>query len=271
MPELPEVEETRRRLRTALEGVRIDRVLMRRPDLRYPLADDFVHRIQGQTVRAVRRRAKYLAAELSSGDLLLAHLGMSGSFRVEAASPEIFLPHDHIVFELASGSTVVFNDPRRFGSMRIVDRDRVSDDPVLSALGPEPLARRFDANALLSALGRRQTSLKAALSDQRVVAGLGNIYVCEALHRARLSPRRKASTLMTRSGAPRPEAYALVQAIKDVLTDAIARTQRSYRGSDRFRVYDREGLRCLRRGCRGIVRRIVQSGRSTFFCAVCQR
>jgi formamidopyrimidine-DNA glycosylase len=253
-----------------MQGVRIDGVLMRRPDLRFPLAEDFVHRIQGQTVRTVRRRAKYLAAELSSGDLLLAHLGMSGSFRVEPGSPTILLPHDHVVFELASGSTVIFNDPRRFGSMRIVDRARVSDDPVLSALGPEPLARGFDGIALAKALGRRKTSLKAALSDQRVVAGLGNIYVCEALHRARLSPRRKASTLMTRSGTPRPEAYALVQAIKDVLNDAIARTRRSYRSSDRFRVYDREGLRCLRRGCRGIIKRIVQGGRSTFFCPVCQ-
>ena len=252
-----------------MQGVRIDRVLMRRPDLRYPLPDDFVHRLQGQTVRAVRRRAKYLAAELSSGDLLLAHLGMSGSFRVEP-SPVLFLPHDHVVFEMASGSTVVFNDPRRFGSMRIVDRTRVLDDPVLSALGPEPLARRFDGRALALALGRRTTSLKAALSDQRVVAGLGNIYVCEALHRARLSPRRKASTLMMRSGEPRPQAYALVQAIKDVLADAIARSHRAG-SSDRFRVYDREGLRCLRRGCRGVIRRIVQGGRSTFFCPVCQR
>jgi formamidopyrimidine-DNA glycosylase len=254
-----------------MEGVRIDRVLMRRPDLRYPLADDFVHRIQGQTVRAVRRRAKYLAAELLTGDILLAHLGMSGSFRVEPDSPIVFLPHDHVVFELASGSTVVFNDPRRFGSMRIVDRARVLDDPVLSALGPEPLARGFDGKALSGALGRRKTSLKAALSDQRVVAGLGNIYVCEALHRARLSPRRKASTLTTPSGARKPEADVLVQAIKDALTDAIARTQRSYRQPDRFRVYDREGLRCVRRGCRGVIRRIVQGGRSTFFCPVCQK
>ena len=171
---------------------------------------------------------------------------------------------------MASGSTVVFNDPRRFGSMRIVDRTRVSDDPVLSALGPEPLTRRFDGRALALALGRRTTSLKAALSDQRVVAGLGNIYVCEALHRARLSPRRKASTLMTRSGEPRPQASALAQAIKDVLADAIARSHRAG-SSDRFRVYDREGLRCLRRGCRGVIRRIVQGGRSTFFCPVCQR
>jgi formamidopyrimidine-DNA glycosylase len=254
-----------------MQGVRIDRVLTRRPDLRYPLAEDFVHRIQGQTVRAVRRRAKYLSAELSSGDLLVAHLGMSGWFRVEPCPPTAFLPHDHVVFELASGSTVVFNDPRRFGSMRIVDRTRVSDDPVLSALGPEPLARGFDGTALVKSLGRRKTSLKAALSDQRVVAGLGNIYVCEALHRARLSPRRKASTLVTHSGTPRPEAYALVRAIKDVLNDAIGRTQRSYRGSDRFRVYDRESLRCVRRGCRGVIRRIVQGGRSTFFCPVCQR
>lgn len=269
MPELPEVEETRRRLLSAMKGVRIDRVLMRRPDLRYPLPVDFVRRIQGQTVHAVRRRAKYLAAELSSGDILVAHLGMSGSFRVEAA-PVRLLPHDHVVFEMASGSTVVFNDPRRFGSMRIINGAHVAEDPVLTALGPEPLGRRFDGRALAQRIGRRTTSLKAALSDQRLVAGLGNIYVCEALHRARLSPRRRASTLMTASGAPRPQAYALAQAIKDVVAAAIARRPGAD-GSDRFRVYDREGRRCLRRGCRGVIRRIVQAGRSTFFCPVCQR
>jgi formamidopyrimidine-DNA glycosylase len=252
-----------------MQGVRIDRVVMRRPDLRYPLSDDFVRRLQGQTVRAIRRRAKYLAAELSSGDLLLTHLGMSGSFRVER-TPVRLLPHDHVVFEMASGATVVFNDPRRFGSMRIVDRGHVSEDPVLTALGPEPLRGRFDGGALAEALGRRTTSLKMVLSDQRVVAGLGNIYVCEALHRARLSPRRSASTLMTTSGAPRPQAYVLAQAIKDVLAEAIARRYRTD-GSDRFRVYDREGRRCLRRGCHGVIRRIVQAGRSTFFCPVCQR
>jgi formamidopyrimidine-DNA glycosylase len=270
VPELPEVEETRRRLRTAMQGVRIDRVLMRRPDLRYPLPEDFASRIQGQTVRAVRRRAKYLAAELASGDLLLAHLGMSGSFRVER-DPVVYLTHDHVVFELASGSTVVFNDPRRFGSMRIIDRAHVSEDPALTALGPEPLGRRFDAAELVRALGRRKTPLKIALSDQGVVAGLGNIYVCEALHRARLSPRRRASTLMSSSGKPHPRAVALVRAIKTVLTEAIARSRRDYRRSDRFRVYDREGLRCPRQGCRGVIRRIVQGGRSTFYCPVCQK
>jgi formamidopyrimidine-DNA glycosylase len=268
VPELPEVEQTRRQLQSAMRGVRIDRVLMRRPDLRYPLPDDFVRRVEGQTVQRVRRRAKYLAAELSSGDLLLAHLGMSGSFRVEPSPVRLFA-HDHIIFEMASGSTVVFNDPRRFGSMRIVDRASVSEDPVLTRLGPEPLDRRFDGRALAQALRRRTTSLKSALSDQRVVAGLGNIYVCEALHRARLSPRRRASTLVTRAGEPRPPAHALAAAIKDVLNEAMGR--RSVDDSGRFRVYDREGRRCLRRGCPGVIRRIVQAGRSTFFCPVCQR
>lgn len=251
-----------------MEGARIERVLARRPDLRYPLPADFVARLEGRTVRAVARRAKYLLAELSSGDTLLMHLGMSGSFRVRGE--EALGTHDHIVFEMSSGSSVVFNDPRRFGFMKVLASEAISGDAALSGLGPEPLSTGFNAAVLARALRNRTTSLKAALSDQRVVAGLGNIYVCEALHRARLSPKRRASTLVTRSGAPRPELYALVKAIRSVLEEAIARSHR-LEGEDRFRVYDREGRRCPRRGCPGVIRRIVQTGRSTFFCPVCQR
>ncbi len=247
-----------------MEGARFERVLARRPNLRYPLPADFAARLEGQTVRALRRRAKYLLAELSSGALLLMHLGMSGSFRVRRDDP--LTTHDHVVFEMSSGSAVVFNDPRRFGFMKILD----GGDAVLGALGPEPLDRGFNVRVLAQALGNRKTSLKVALSDQRVVAGLGNIYVCEALHRARLSPKRRASTLLTRSGAPRPEVHALVEAIRVVLKDAIANSHR-VDGEDRFRVYGREGRRCPRRGCGGVIRRIVQAGRSTFFCPVCQR
>jgi formamidopyrimidine-DNA glycosylase len=274
VPELPEVEYTRRQLSRAMRGRRVDRVLARRPDLRYPLGSDFVARLEGQTVREVRRRAKYLLVDLSSGDTLVIHLGMSGSFRTtrrpgppEGGGHE---RHDHVVFEMSSGVAVVFNDPRRFGFMRLVAAGAVDSDRSVGTLGPEPLARAFTSDVLAAALRRRKTSLKAALSDQRLVAGLGNIYIVEALHRARLSPKRRASTLVTTSGVPRPQVGALVDAIKDVLRDAIANAHRPY-GEDRFRVYDKEGRPCPRRGCRGVIRRIVQSGRSTFFCPVCQR
>jgi formamidopyrimidine-DNA glycosylase len=276
VPELPEVEYARRQLRPVMEGARIERVLARRRDLRYPLPDDFSARLQGQLVRAVRRRAKYLLVELDSGDVLIMHLGMSGSFRVlrrkrrqlaHALRDDALVTHDHVMFEMSSGAAVVFNDPRRFGFMRLVAGADLEGDPALAALGPEPLGRGFTAGALAQALMKRTTTLKAALSDQRVVAGLGNIYVVEALHRAGLSPKRRASTLVTRSGSPRPEAEALVQAIVGVLNDAIANNHRT----DRFRVYDRQGDRCPRRGCPGVIKRIEQGGRSTYFCPVCQR
>ena len=255
-----------------MEGARFERVLARRPDLRYPLPADFASQIEGRTVRGITRRAKYLLVELSSGALLLMHLGMSGSFRVirEGRAASELATHDHVVFEMSSGAVIIFNDPRRFGFMKLLRPGDVPATPTLRALGPEPLNRGFSASVLAQALMRKKTSLKAALSDQRVVSGLGNIYVCEALHRARLSPKRRASTLVTRSGAPRPEVGGLVEAIRAVLKDAIASNRRAYNG-DRFRVYDREGRRCLRRSCPGVIKRIVQAGRSTFFCPVCQR
>ncbi len=264
-----------------MEGARFERVLARRPDLRYPLPADFGARLEGQTVRALTRRAKYLLVELSSGHVLVMHLGMSGSFRVLGRRGEegrdvdrdvdpLLGPHDHVVFEMSSGARVIFNDPRRFGFMHLLGAADVSGAPMLRRLGPEPLDRTFSARVLSQALGRKRTSLKAALSDQRVVSGLGNIYVCEALHRARLSPKRRSSTLVARSGAPRRELLTLVDAIRAVLKDAIANSHRPS-GEDRFRVYDHEGQRCPRRGCRGVIKRIVQTGRSTFFCPVCQR
>jgi formamidopyrimidine-DNA glycosylase len=282
MPELPEVEYTRRQLSRAMRGRRIERVHARRPALRYPLGADFVERLEGQTVRDVRRRAKYLMVDLASGDTLLIHLGMSGSFRTvrggsRPGPPEggpyeahDYETHDHVVFEMSSGTTVVFNDPRRFGFMRLVSPGAIGADRSVGKLGPEPLGRSFTADVLAAALRHRKTSLKAALLDQRLVAGLGNIYVVEALHRARLSPKRRASTLVTRAGTPRPQVHALVVAIADVLREAIAHAHRLY-GEDRFRVYDKEGRRCPRRGCPGTIKRIVQGGRSTFFCPVCQR
>jgi len=254
-----------------MEGDRITRAETRRPDMRYPFPPDFAARLAGQTVHAVQRRAKYLLLELSSGELVLMHLGMSGSFRVLAHGEELD-KHDHVVFEMASGRRVAFNDPRRFGFVKLLPADTgVSGEATFGALGPEPLSRAFTADGLAASLRNRKSSLKAALLDQRVVAGLGNIYVVEALHRARLSPKRRASTLVTRSGQPRRELHALVAAIREVLKDAIANTHRPYGEDDRFRVYDHEGGRCPRRGCSGIIKRIVQAGRSTFFCPVCQR
>ncbi len=275
MPELPEVEAVRRVLQPVMEGARFDEVLTHRPDLRTAFPSDFAARLEGRRVRSLQRRGKYLLADLSSGEILVMHLGMSGSFRLDAKgddAPHVYdsardasVRHDHVVFRMSSGFTVIFNDPRRFGFMDLVSRDAMRDRTGLGSLGPEPLSEEFDAVALAAACRGKKTSLKAALSDQRVVAGLGNIYVCEALHRARLSPRRRASTIATRAGSPRDAAVRLTAAIKKVLRDAIARDDAP------FRVYDREGERCPTRGCSGVIRRITQSGRSTFFCPVCQK
>jgi formamidopyrimidine-DNA glycosylase len=293
MPELPEVETVRRGLEPVMQGARFASVEARRPDLRWPLPPDFAARLQGQTVTGLGRRAKYLLLDLSSGEVLLMHLGMSGSFRVSHdggtekpgnyhRAPPQHSAHDHVVFHMSNGAAIAFNDPRRFGSMKLVSRNKLDQEPLLRALGPEPLGNAFDAAMLARACRAKKTSLKAALLDQRVVAGLGNIYVCEALWRARLSPKRRASTIAMRSGAPNERATALVQAIRDVLEDAIragGSSLRDHRRTDgelglfqhQFAVYDREGERCPRRGCGGTIKRIVQAGRSTFFCPVCQR
>src|SRR5688500_2959640 len=296
MPELPEVEYVRRLLRRAMEGARIERVLLRRPNLRYPFPPDFAERLERQNVLAVRRRAKYLLIDLASGDVLLMHLGMSGWFRVlprrraradskadlkvrlyedrekveRDEKDERYEKHDHVVRVMSNGKTVVFSAPRRFGFMTLHARGALTTHAALSKLGPEPLAREFNAKALARMLGRRKTSLKIALLDQRVIAGLGNIYVSEALHRARLSPKRRASTLVTASGEPRPPVRDLVAAIGEVLNKAI-RNQYRTGSDDPFVVYGKEGERCPRRGCAGTITRIVQAGRSTFYCRTCQR
>jgi formamidopyrimidine-DNA glycosylase len=293
MPELPEVETVRRGLAPVMEGARFTKVEANRPDLRRPLPKDFVKRLEGQTVTGLGRRAKYLLADLSSGDVLMMHLGMSGSFRVAADSKERIpgryhhersaaRAHDHVVFHMSSGARITFNDPRRFGLMLLVPRSDLAEHPLMKEVGPEPLGNAFDAAMLAQACRGKKTSLKAALSDQKVVAGLGNIYVCEALHRARLSPRRSAATLAARGGKPTPRAEALVAAIKAVLNDAIkagGSSLRDHRRTDGelgdfqhdFRVYDRAGKPCPTPGCRGTIRRIVQGGRSTFFCPLCQK
>jgi len=288
MPELPEVETVRRGLAPAMEGARFAKVEVRRGDLRWPLPKGFAENLHGKTVEGLGRRAKYLLADLSSGEVLMMHLGMSGSFRLgKDSTPGKYHhersksgAHDHVVFHMSNGATVTFNDPRRFGSMKLVARAKLDQEPLLRALGPEPLGNEFDAAMLAKACAGKKTSLKAALSDQRVVAGLGNIYVCEALFRAGLSPKRRASTIADREGKPNVRAESLVVAIKAVLADAIeagGSSLRDHRRADgslgdfqhNFRVYDREGEPCP--GCRGRIKRIVQVGRSTFYCPSCQK
>lgn len=293
MPELPEVETVRRGLQPVMEGAVIARAEARRADLRFPLQADFLARLTGQTVTGLGRRAKYLLADLSSGDVLLMHLGMSGSFRVtegaQGAVPGAFhyprsddRTHDHVVFHMGNGATIAFNDPRRFGYMKIFSRNEMMHEKFLKDLGPEPLGNAFDAALLARACAGKSANLKAALLDQRVVAGLGNIYVCETLHRSHLSPKRAASTLAKRSGAPSDHAVRLVEAIRVVLNAAIeagGSSLRDHRRTDgelgyfqhSFRVYDREGAPCPTQDCGGTIRRFVQSGRSTFWCPKCQK
>src|SRR5215475_5453690 len=293
MPELPEVETVRRGLQPVMEGAKIVKAEVRRADLRFPFQPDFVARLQGQTVTGLGRRAKYLMADLASGDVLLKHLGMSGSFRViqpEAAqSPGEFhhprgkdTTHDHVLFRMSSGADIVFNDPRRFGYMKVIARNALDREPLLRGLGPEPLGNEFDAAMLAQACAGKKTSLKAALLDQSVVAGLGNIYVCEALHRAHLSPRRIAATLATRKGESTDHARRLVGAIHAVLNDAIRAGGSSLRDHRQttgelgyfqhsFKVYDREGEKCTTPRCGGTIKRFTQNGRSTFWCSKCQK
>jgi formamidopyrimidine-DNA glycosylase len=293
MPELPEVETVRRGLQPAMEGAKIVKAEVRRKDLRFPFQKDFVTRLEAQTVTGLGRRAKYLMADLSSGDVLLMHLGMSGTFRVvndcNGHTPGQFhhprtedRTHDHVVFHMSSGVAIVFNDPRRFGYMKVIARQAIDEESLLKGLGPEPLGNEFDADMLTRSCANKKTSLKAALLDQRVVAGLGNIYVCEALFRAHLSPRRLAATLATKKGETTDHARRLEEAIHAVLNQAIKAGGSSLRDHRQttgelgyfqhsFQVYDREGEKCQTKGCGGVVRRFTQNGRSTFWCPKCQK
>jgi formamidopyrimidine-DNA glycosylase len=287
MPELPEVETVRGGLAPVLEGHRLARVEARRPDLRFPLPPNFVQVLTGATITRLSRRAKYLLATLDREDTLVMHLGMSGRF--EIARPEgeerpghfHFAPdpdpkHAHIVFETEAGARVTYYDPRRFGYMALVNTATLELHPWFAGLGPEPLSDAFDAERLRAAFRDRRQGPKTLLLDQRVVAGLGNIYVCEALHRARISPFKPAGKVAKARLPP------LVDAIKAVLAEAITAggsTLRDYAQADgalgyfqhRFRVYDREGRPCPNEGCTGTIHRKVQAGRSTFHCPVCQR
>ena len=292
MPELPEVEIVRRGLERVMVGARIDKVELRRADIRFPFPPGFAARLSGRRIVSLGRRAKYLLFELDSGETLIAHLGMSGSFRIEKAAtstPGEFHherskdpKHDHVVLRLDSGCVITYNDPRRFGFMDLAASAALEEHPRLSALGAEPLAPEFDDDCLAKLFQGSRAPLKAALLDQRRIAGLGNIYVCEALFRARLLPTRAAGILMNARGAPSRAAAALAAAIREVLEEAIeagGSTLRDHRQTNgelgyfqhSFRVYDREGLPCVRPRCRGTVARIMGSGRSTFYCPICQK
>lgn len=292
MPELPEVETVVRGLRLALESKRITRVEALRPDLRFPLPDDFIDRLTGCRVIEVVRRAKYILVRLASGETWLVHLGMSGRFTVfpgteSTSSPvghnlgrALLQKHDHVIVDMADGGRIIFNDARRFGYMDLIPTDREADSSHLRAIGPEPLSKDFNLEYLVSALRGRKTPIKSALLDQKIVAGIGNIYACEVLWRAGISPRRSAHTVAGRRAA------RLLEAVQSVLVEAIeagGSSLRDYVKTDgklgyfqhKWGVYGREGAACLRCGeddagpCR--IRRIVQSGRSTFYCPQYQR
>jgi formamidopyrimidine-DNA glycosylase len=287
MPELPEVETVRRGLEPVLAGARLSRVEARRADLRFPFPEGFVQRLTGARIEALDRRAKYLLAALDRGETLVMHLGMSGRF--EISRPEGFVrpgefhyaadpdpKHAHVVLETEAGARVTYYDPRRFGYMALIETAALDLHPWFADLGPEPLSEAFDAARLIQVFAGRKQGPKTLLLDQRTVAGLGNIYVCEALNRARISPFKPAG------GIAKSRLKSLVEIIKAVLEEAIVAggsSLRDYAGADgalgyfqhRFRVYDREGQPCANPGCPGIIARKVQSGRSTFYCPVCQR
>eukprot|EP01037_Dinobryon_pediforme_P008237 gene8237-8321_t len=281
MPELPEVETVRKGLNPAFENATIVKVEQRRPDLRFPFPDHFIERLEGQKVTALTRRAKYLLADLASGEVLIMHLGMSGSFRVEGDVVGQFhhersaaLKHDHVVFHFSNGGVVTYNDPRRFGFMDIVPRPQLAEHAFFKKLGLEPLGNALNGARLADLFAGKATPLKSALLDQSLIAGLGNIYVCEAMFRAKLSPEKAAGSLNL------AQAEALSAIIRQVLEEAIlagGSTLNDFSHTDgalgyfqhQFKVYDRENEPCV--VCASPIKRRVQSGRSTFYCEVCQR
>ena len=283
MPELPEVETVRRGLAPHMVGARLAHVEQRRPDLRFPLPERFAERLTGATVLQLERRAKYLRASLDTGETLVCHLGMTGRFLVEDAAPGRFVhaaggdpKHTHVVLRTGAGVTVSFNDARRFGYMDLIETAALERHPWFAGLGPEPLGPAFGPQVLGAAFAGRRQSIKATLLDQRVVAGLGNIYVCEALHRAAIHPERPAGEVSP------SRLKRLAREIVATLEEAIAAggsTLRDYRNAEgslgyfqhAFKVYGREDHACVKRSCIGVVRRVVQSGRSSFFCPACQR
>jgi len=289
MPELPEVETVRMGLAPVLEGRKFTKVVTRRGDLRVPFPRDFAKRLTGRLVKRLYRRAKYILADLDGGETLVIHLGMSGRMSVyaEGRARKIGVyvhdaagagtgKHDHVVMETDAPATIVFTDHRRFGLMTLVGTETLDQDKLFKGLGPEPLSDAFDVKYLKAALDGKRTPIKSALLDQRVVVGLGNIYVSEALWRAGISPKRLAGSISA------PRIVPLLRAIHAVLHDAIAAggsSLRDYAQADGnlgefqhcFAVYDRAGSPCRKKGCKGTIKRIVQAGRSTFYCPVCQK
>lgn len=283
MPELPEVETVRRGLAPAMEGFVIARAQVNRPDLRWPFPANMADRLTGKRVLQLRRRSKYILADLDSGETALIHLGMSGRMLVSGDPLGQFVhshpapeKHDHVVFDMENGARITFNDPRRFGAMDLFSTATGESHPLLISIGPEPLGNAFDEDYLVDALSRRNTPMKSALLDQKVVAGLGNIYVCEALYRSKIHPTRPARRVS------KDRIASLVPIIREVLSDAIeagGSSLRDFRQADgelgyfqhSFDVYGREGAPCRSMGCTSTIRRIVQSGRSTFYCPTCQR
>jgi formamidopyrimidine-DNA glycosylase len=293
MPELPEVEIVKRGLEPVLVGHCITYVELRREDLRFPFPSRFAERIQGAKIQALARRAKYILAHLDTGEIIILHLGMTGRFTIarpdgSAANLGEFYfengaegPHDHVVFHLDDGTRVTYTDPRRFGMMDIASCEEGNGHKLLRHIGVEPLGNGLSADYLAERFRGKKAPLKSALLDQRIIAGLGNIYVCEALYRTRLSPKRKSSTLVNKKTHD-PRLDDLVRHIRDILNEAIAAggsTLQDYQSVEgvkgefqqRFFVYDREGEACRTRGCESVIKRIVQSGRSTFFCPTCQK
>jgi formamidopyrimidine-DNA glycosylase len=294
MPELPEVETVRMGLEPVLVGNRFASVEQRRKSLRFPLPVNFAKRLSGRKVEALDRRAKYLLARLDDGEVLVMHLGMTGRFSIDHANGETLEPgrfydeapatpaHEHIVFHMGDGSAVRYADARRFGYMDLIRQSGLNEHKLFKGLGIEPLSEAFTPEWLGNRLKGKATSIKAALLDQRLIAGLGNIYACEALFRARISPLRLARTIATKTGKPTAKIKALVDSIKAVLGQAIkagGSSLRDYRSAEgrlgrfqhSFKVYGREGKPCRGKGCSGAVRRIVQNGRSTFYCPTCQK
>lgn len=298
MPELPEVETVRRGLAPVMEGARVERLELRRADLRFPFPESFADCLAGQRVVSLGRRAKYLLVDMEDGHVIIMHLGMSGSFRTEEDDDAPRTPgefhharsrleaHDHVIFHMRKGdgtsARIIYNDPRRFGFMLMTKRSELDVHPTFKDMGVEPLGNALNGEELARKLSGKATPLKSALLDQRVVAGLGNIYVCEALWRSGLSPRRKAKTLALKSGKPTERANLLAQTIGEVIAEAIEAGGSSLRDHAQtdgtlgyfqhsFAAYDQEGQPCRKAECGGTIARIVQSGRSTFYCPKCQR
>ncbi|MGB7322719.1 MAG: bifunctional DNA-formamidopyrimidine glycosylase/DNA-(apurinic or apyrimidinic site) lyase [Albidovulum sp.] len=283
MPELPEVETVRRGLEPAMTGKVIVAAAVNRPDLRFPFPDRMAERLQGARVEVLHRRSKYILADLSTGETLLIHLGMSGRMLISGAAPGTFYhdhpapaKHDHVVLDMEGGARITFNDARRFGAMDLMDTGAQSEHWLIRDIGPEPLGNGFNEAYLTDRLKGRALPIKSALLDQKIVAGLGNIYVCEVLHRAGIDPRRKAGSLSVKRMS------GLVPLVREVLGEAIeagGSSLRDYRQADgelgyfqhTFRVYDRENAPCPTPDCQGSIARIAQSGRSTYFCPHCQR